>query len=899
MGKFLHRINKTFKESGHTPFYDSGTWIHNPDLSNVSGIASKYWKITGDVISEMTQGEKDTVDVKEIQKTVDNKGTASVTKKLTTVERDSITTPINGMLIFNTTLSCLQVYENGKWVCKSNRGHTHTVSNITDFESSVDTKISNAVANVLDTAPEALNTLKELSNSLGDDPNFATTITTQIGTKAGKATTYTKTEVDSVVSTKADQSSTYTKTEMDTLVASKEEQGTSYTKAENNVLLDTKTDEAYVDKAKAEIISRGLNLVTNGFGTLNDNTNFSSFEFDASQTFSGAGGFKSKKGTKFSDEIIAVDANQTYELTGMIKADQGDGSTLPKNYVGVTCYDIDGKSIKPQNVRVMSGTTTTLAQDLNQGDTEIHLTSSDNWLDTSSISSRYIILWNYKNSKGYNYGIETYSQYQKQTWVENGINRETHVITLTEPWDVWNNNETDGSFKAGHPVSNTSSGATYKYITNYSNKTTPETWDKFSGIIGGINYTGADPTNTFRPGTAGIKLMFLINYAGTDTSLYTYYSNMSLKIYNKQFVADGVNDTVDFYNQTGGRKARINMVSGDFLTYGKIGVNTENPMVDCHIKGKASIGTNERSYYKNILNVQVGSNSAGQTNGIAFIESNTYQMNLGYDGTGSGDDNKMVIYAKTVPVAHFNAGGDIWAKRDVIADGSFVGDGSQLTGIDTYTQAEADTKISTAIADVLDTAPGTLDTLNELASALGDDPNFATTVTTQIGTKADKATTYTKTEVDDAVAGAGGSSSSYGRMYREYASSPLLIGGTNAYRRVQNSWNAGSLQDFTVSSTGMMTYTGSETKMFKIDVSMDVENSQTGTRQLYYGKIYKNGMAISGTRGAKTADYFAETLRLQGLVSLSTNQAIEIFVANGSNSDDVRVSTASVIITSI
>lgn len=40
-----------------------------------------------------------------------------------------------------------------------------------------------------------------------------------------------------------------------------------------------------------------------------------------------------------------------------------------------------------------------------------------------------------------------------------------------------------------------------------------------------------------------------------------------------------------------------------------------------------------------------------------------------------------------------------------------------------------------AIAALADSAPGTLDTLNELAAALGDDPNFATTVTNSIATK--------------------------------------------------------------------------------------------------------------------------------------------------------------------
>lgn len=41
----------------------------------------------------------------------------------------------------------------------------------------------------------------------------------------------------------------------------------------------------------------------------------------------------------------------------------------------------------------------------------------------------------------------------------------------------------------------------------------------------------------------------------------------------------------------------------------------------------------------------------------------------------------------------------------------------------------------TAIANLVASAPGTLDTLNELAAALGDDPNFATTVTNSIATK--------------------------------------------------------------------------------------------------------------------------------------------------------------------
>ena len=53
--------------------------------------------------------------------------------------------------------------------------------------------------------------------------------------------------------------------------------------------------------------------------------------------------------------------------------------------------------------------------------------------------------------------------------------------------------------------------------------------------------------------------------------------------------------------------------------------------------------------------------------------------------------------------------------------------------------------VSEKMAEFVDSAPEALDTLNELAEALGNDPNFATTVATEIGKKADK--TYIDEEV--------------------------------------------------------------------------------------------------------------------------------------------------------
>jgi hypothetical protein len=51
-------------------------------------------------------------------------------------------------------------------------------------------------------------------------------------------------------------------------------------------------------------------------------------------------------------------------------------------------------------------------------------------------------------------------------------------------------------------------------------------------------------------------------------------------------------------------------------------------------------------------------------------------------------------------------------------------------------ESYADGVATAAVEALIDSAPGALDTLNELAAALGDDENFAATVTTALGTKA-------------------------------------------------------------------------------------------------------------------------------------------------------------------
>lgn len=75
------------------------------------------------------------------------------------------------------------------------------------------------------------------------------------------------------------------------------------------------------------------------------------------------------------------------------------------------------------------------------------------------------------------------------------------------------------------------------------------------------------------------------------------------------------------------------------------------------------------------------------------------------------------------------------------AKSNFSGNYNDLTNkptIPSIAGLATETYVDTKVAGLVDSAPGTLDTLNELAAALGDDPNFATTIATQMGNKVDK-----------------------------------------------------------------------------------------------------------------------------------------------------------------
>ena len=134
--------------------------------------------------------------------------------------------------------------------------------------------------------------------------------------------------------------------------------------------------------------------------------------------------------------------------------------------------------------------------------------------------------------------------------------------------------------------------------------------------------------------------------------------------------------------------------------------------------------------------------SAGQnidiTNGVISVSGSLYNdsnvraaigaVDAGGDGSFSYNESTG-LFTYTGPTssetrAHFSAGSGLLYSNGVYSIDSTIA-----------TKTYADSAASNAIASIIDSAPSTLDTLNELAAALGDDANFSTTITNSLSNK--------------------------------------------------------------------------------------------------------------------------------------------------------------------
>jgi hypothetical protein len=154
--------------------------------------------------------------------------------------------------------------------------------------------------------------------------------------------------------------------------------------------------------------------------------------------------------------------------------------------------------------------------------------------------------------------------------------------------------------------------------------------------------------------------------------------------------------------------------------------------------GTQTLSNKTISYSNNTITVQVAnvsdlSASAAELNTLDGITASTAELNI-LDG----------VTATTTELNYVDGVTDaIQTQLDSkapLASPSLTGNPTAPTASagTNSTQIATTAYVETAVANLVDGAPGLLDTLNELAAAIGDDENFASTLTASVGEKVAK-----------------------------------------------------------------------------------------------------------------------------------------------------------------
>jgi len=178
---------------------------------------------------------------------------------------------------------------------------------------------------------------------------------------------------------------------------------------------------------------------------------------------------------------------------------------------------------------------------------------------------------------------------------------------------------------------------------------------------------------------------------------------------------------------------------------------TDAARVGVVVQGVASQTANLQEWQNSAGTVLTSVRSDGRlwagttTEGFATLQAKTYTagaLAASFEGITSG--TSAVVYIKSIGAAESgllvrgaasqtanlqewqNNAGTVLSKVD---SNGIIYSPTAASGTNT-TQVATTEFVSTAVNNLIDSAPGTLNTLNEIAAALNDDPNFSSTITT-------------------------------------------------------------------------------------------------------------------------------------------------------------------------
>ena len=530
--------------------------------------------------------------------------------------------------------------------------HNHVISNIDGLQAALDAKETPAgaqtkadsalasaknytdtkVAGVVNSAPEALDTLYELAEALGNDPNFATTVMTEIGTKETPDGAQAKVDAHANL-TNNPHSVTKSQVGLGSVsnygLATQAEAEAGTSSAKYMTPLRTKQAIDALQAVKSVAGKTGTVTLTKGDVGLSNVDNTSDMDKPISTAVQTALNGKVDNSRVLTDvPSNAKFTDTTYSEISTSEIDAGTSSTR---------RTITGRRVK------------------------YILDKIQDWLNNKVDKIE---------GKGLSTEDYTSAEKTKLSGIESGANKYTHPSTHSASMIT----ETTTKRFVSDAEKNTWNTVTSKADLTYVNTELNKKVDKISGKgLSTEDYTSAEKTKL-----SGIE-------AGAEVN-QNAFSN--IKVGTTTIAADSKTDTLELTAGTGitltpdatNDKVTVSVASAPKLTTART----------ISLSGDVSGSTS----FDGSANVTI-------TATVADDSHNHVISNI--------DGLQAALDAKETP-----------AGAQTKAD-------SALASAKNYT----DTKV----AGVVNSAPEALDTLYELAEALGNDPNFATTVMTEIGTK--------------------------------------------------------------------------------------------------------------------------------------------------------------------
>jgi len=221
-------------------------------------------------------------------------------------------------------------------------------------------------------------------------------------------------------------------------------------------------------------------------------------------------------------------------------------------------------------------------------------------------------------------------------------------------------------------------------------------------------------------------------------------------ILTKKRDTTGAPSSGDLTNSAGGAELAVNTydkrlyVKDSGGTVQELGTNPTSITTGALTASGAATLSNAVVTGGTINNTVIGGTTAQAITGTTVTASTGFTGDLTGDVTGNVTGN---LTGNVTGNVTGNLTGNVTASSgsssftDVVINGTLNMNAGTTATIENLSapvnanDAATKTYVDTSIANLVDSSPSTLDTLNELAAALGDDPNFSTTVTSSIATK--------------------------------------------------------------------------------------------------------------------------------------------------------------------